>query len=694
MGDIIDMAERRWLDLPEPIAHFQPDLDDLHVINLLRVGQCWQVEGRFDDLIFEIISIIDGLANVRLWRFDARRADRIGLVSHHSGPHSLEELFGDAREATRWYTYGDKLERVSRRTIREPWRRSVQPVPTPPPTAPTPVIDGIVASIRAAFLDRPVIIFTDGTWADQAAPTMQAFQLTPRIRGGCSLVVIEDCDDWRQRQILAFTVGDDGTSPTDSAYTWELLALATATRVSRSLPLCSIFSDCKSAVETIKSASPGAALLDQHSAFLYPVAIGDKPSIEWTESHPERRDATRRTWSRNDWGIFLADWAASSSPTPRIDDGLRITREAMTSSAILKDFMSLGTWSWVHANGVPVLRPIVKIWEDQQLRDYLQHRDDHHRDPDAVNWLPRSWALTAQVHRFSAQSSTSKARLQRIVFNWAGLGANLYRDDPRGAQAQCSCCRTPETQKHVFSACADPAIAAVRAKTLRAAALYVASIGPQHPGQEMLMSLHEAVVNHADGHVLFVGSVTERLVSSLPPLATLSNTHGSASKAVKKYLRILAAGGIEMIDAARQRRRQEAAAADLLNRPRPDGRRGPLVAPRPPAQRAPSRPSRPAPAQPARSRRSRPSATQPRKKRRASDAPASARSVQAQAAVTALVSGNRVLADFFAPSPGAVCPANREPSSRPAATTRSVSQPPPRALPAAERPSGTRPLTG
>ena len=82
-----------------------------------------------------------------------------------------------------------------------------------------------------------------------------------------------------------------------------------------------IYSDCKSIMDVIKSTVlplskhpaklPFLQAVLHHLKALRPQGV----TIDWTKSHSERR-STPEKYTTNDWGILLADCAASNHPIP------------------------------------------------------------------------------------------------------------------------------------------------------------------------------------------------------------------------------------------------------------------------------------------------------------------------------------------------------------------------------------------
>jgi hypothetical protein len=136
---------------------------------------------------------------------------------------------------------------------------------------------------------------------------------------------------------------------TTGAYYQELLGIVVATLMSTVTPL-EIFSDCSSAIRRANQAasSLGPAVghlqhgtLLQGICFTAPQHIGDS-RITWVASHPERRK-DKPQWTREDWGIHIADELAGALRTTTEPGHAVFHCNAVDIHAALTP---PGTWQW------------------------------------------------------------------------------------------------------------------------------------------------------------------------------------------------------------------------------------------------------------------------------------------------------------------------------------------------------------
>lgn len=561
LGDLYDPINRCWIHTPSHnIPSILPNIAQVIMHHSLRVGQCWRTSLASDE-VYEILTIHSSDAiHARVWRL-LQRDNRVGqpaleLTSHHFGPISHAQLFASAT-AQRIYTHKDRLAlngTVTRRTI---WHHQVQPTPTIMPLPAAPLVDSIMHEIYSHFYNQPINIYTDGSWKALGSGRDRALLFSTSSVGGGSLVIASSSQQWRDYPVLVYHIIDDGSSPTAHAYTWELMALAMASLIqSHYAHGCQLYSDCTSALQTIMHATPSSALLDTHAVLIYPIAqLATRPSAQHIAAHPEIHIGNTRPWTQHEWGIHIADLAASHIDDINQLSVAHILTTPVRSSQVLDAFKHLGTWTWCYKSNTPILLPIKSIWSQHTEHTYLQQRDQHH-DPLAspASWQQRSWRLTSLVHQFKSSSTRKRARLQRILLHWSGIGVNLHRDQPQCADAFCPNCNVLESEYHLLRHCTDPQVQQLRAVATKQAAHYIAAHANTNPLAHFMLSLHASIDEHPHGHLMYFGFLTTTLATTLPTYDENDVLITQLKNTVVEYLRILSQGGLSIIDLVRARR--------------------------------------------------------------------------------------------------------------------------------------------
>ena len=561
LGDIYNYRKNSWIKLPDfsPSSTFTlPPTRTVSMSNYLRVGQCWRPNPS-SNIVYEILSIYsNNEIHTRVWEY-LPRPYTIQLSSHHLGPITYDSLFSNSTSSIRVYTYGDRRIHFGTTTRRTIWSQLTQSPPLISPSTDCIIITNILHQIQSHFASQPIKIYTDGSWKSTASCKDRALLFPNSSIGGCSLVVMLDSPHWKQHRILVYSIIDDGASPTEHAYSWEIFALSIASILqSRYESACKLYSDCQSAIHTITKLTPTNALLDQHSVLLYPISkLPTRPTVHHIAAHPEIHVRNTREWTQDEHGIYLADVAASNYQSLHRIPNVDLSLSSYNSSQLLNDFMRIGTWTWCYKSNIPILLPIKSIWMQKLFTTYVQNRDNSHQvgDENFISWSQRSWFLTSRVHHFSSIPTPKRARLQRILLHWSGIGANISRNNVHSADASCPFCNVPETETHLLAHCNDPLIIAIKNSSILEAAADFRNSARANPHLTFMSNLHASLHSHAHGYLLYLGFITSNLSSSLPVINMSDQLVQQLLKIVISYLRILSNAGI-IIDYARSRRHQ------------------------------------------------------------------------------------------------------------------------------------------
>ena len=595
LGDLYDPIQHTWITVPGNHSYTLPTIQSITFHHLLRVGQCWKPSPTCSR-VYEILRIISPThIQAREWELiRGRRAQRpvLQLTSHHTGQLLYHNLFPDHCQPDRIYTHADRHIRqgtVIRRTI---WRQQSQPPPMIQPPAISPLLQRTLQLISDIFAHHPIAIYTDGAWKPTSTSINRLLLFDTAAVGGSSLIIFSDCPQWQRHPIISYSIQDDATSPTASAYTWELMALSFAALIqAHHQSPCRVLSDCQSAISTISTCSPTSALLDPHNVLLFPVAnLTSRPVIQYVAAHPEARKRNC-PWTQDDWGIFLADMAASNPPELRHQSHLHLQCHTYSSATILANLHDMGTWTWCYASNVPTLLAPSQLWHTQSHLNYLTHRDANPSSqlptpPTKASWISKSWRLTAKVHRFSQSNTATNARVQRIILHWSGIGANLYRGHPHAPGLLCPHCQIPESEHHLLHDCTDPVIQQFRLSAIQATVSTIQA-SPHPIITNFLRSLRAAITDHPHGHLLLLGIISRTLANSLPTIPTDDIIIRQTQQHVIQLLRQLSSGGLRIIDFARSRRQIPTAPPNPPILPTPPDI--PLPAQSPPSQ-PPDRP--------------------------------------------------------------------------------------------------------
>ena len=178
-----------------------------------------------------------------------------------------------------------------------------------------------------------------------------------------------------------------------------------------------------------------------HLHALRPQAV----TLNWTKSHPERR-LTPEQHTANDWGILLADCAASNHPVPvniRIRQHLQLSLPTVIQAAI-----DPGTWFVGLPSGMPRMSSPIILKRDLSTFTYLANKRNLHGL--SLHMVQKTWKL----HQ---QSYARRATILKLITGWNLDGSRyaLYTQDPQAKliTARCPLCLAPDLDLHWICEC-------------------------------------------------------------------------------------------------------------------------------------------------------------------------------------------------------------------------------------------------
>ena len=247
-------------------------------------------------------------------------------------------------------------------TVQLPTKTLVE-LTQPPPATYTIYVDGGWDTVNADFTT---------TFQEQRDPTNR--------RGSAGIAIVPTGLDWMDKGTILITLSDGSQIGSQPAH-MELAALIIGLALRRwQLPHQQgdiVYSDCKSITDVIKSTVPRLSKHPAKLPFLQAVLqhlTALRPqgtTIDWTESHLERR-STPDKYTINDWGILLADCAASNHPIPsniRIQQHLQLSLPTLLQSSI-----DPATWFVSLPSGMPRMSSPIILKRDLTTFNYLANK--------------------------------------------------------------------------------------------------------------------------------------------------------------------------------------------------------------------------------------------------------------------------------------------------------------------------------
>ena len=316
-----------------------------------------------------------------------------------------------------------------------------------------------VDSLRPFLTSAPSwSIYTDSSWRAITPPPSPSSVRIARVpqwsRGPVSL-----CFDIRA---VRFDIPPTLPALGGTAQVAELLAINAGLQLLHSLNLSgTVYSDCLGAVKKItRRWSTGRSFLDAGAALVTSCRtfLSERIHLKWLKGHPERSDIPPTAWSKQQWGICLADALAKNrdisslpfSPVPILH----------THSIPLHDILTTtsppGTWQLLSPEGTPPLGSFHAMLSHQRVLAYRVNRDliratrgappiwvDSHQSVGASSWFPRPQPLRKRVQALRT--------LWDLRWHSENKAVATHSLDPQ--VSACPICRRHWTQAHVLWEC-------------------------------------------------------------------------------------------------------------------------------------------------------------------------------------------------------------------------------------------------
>ena len=282
-------------------------------------------------------------------------------------------------------------------------------------------------------------------------------------RGRGALFLSADLPDWcSEVSALCFEIPLNLRALGGTAHVAELLAIQAGLQLLHSLGLSgTVYSDCLSAVKKITRRwtpghsfqEAGAALVSSCRAYLSP-----KVSLQWTKGHPERTELPPSAWSRQQWGIYLADALSQNRDFGSLPHSPLPTLRCHHLS--LQDMLQVATpplsWQWLDPARTPPLGNLRTMLSHHRARAYRTNRDRLRSERGALPiWHdshqfvgPTPWSRRSQPLRQRVRALRSLWDLRWHGDNRAVAARSL---DPQ--VSACPICRRHWDQAHVLCEC-------------------------------------------------------------------------------------------------------------------------------------------------------------------------------------------------------------------------------------------------
>ena len=378
--------------------------------------------------------------------------------------------------------------------------------------------------------ELPYVLFTDGSHATSDMVLSNIISTDSHqhylARSAAAVIAIADSADWQQYPcfVLYLNSGDEVLPGITACYT-ELLALIVAVHVQNYLPDMAIYSDCLSAIKILEVAARGgkrAGLCKIRPLLSTLCELQSPPRVFWTKGHPERHKQ-QHEWTFTDWGIFLADLAASNK-LAELQNYVPIVGSSALLTQVASDFILPGQWFWTSGTTtVPAARTPIQQQAFQRVSCYLAGRDQYRIDRgDPPFWEDTSLGLAHKCWRSITHGALGCNIVLKNVLDKYWHGRNRAKGlAPPEAELVASCqhCGMLDSQKHIFLECPLNDLCDLRLRARDELARVAASVATElaptdtfEHGVLLFITEHAFNIHSPDVTRLWLGSWTTALL--------------------------------------------------------------------------------------------------------------------------------------------------------------------------------------
>ena len=339
VGDIIDdsTGHRRWsvpLEELEILTYTleEPPTDDKL---LLWEGQFWKpyvdIRGLRPSDVIEILHVHpQGAIRVAVWKL-ANRVAQQEWYSRSQEERTLlyDEVFGTKSQHVRLDQGGLRPGRNRCNFKNE--RTTPRPIIQLDPDTSCPLwIQKARQFCQAQKTEYRPILYTDGSYSETNSGLRSVMDKTAVTRAASgSIVVMHAGEDWRERPIFTLGIRQGQDIHASSAFTMEYLALTGALLLQKEIQAEKTYTDCQSVYKIVCNRQEHLNNTDESHRVLLQTMNGilahglQMPG--WVPSHVEKDKSKQKdSWTRNEWGNYIADKVADDKMQLLQNEGLQI----------------------------------------------------------------------------------------------------------------------------------------------------------------------------------------------------------------------------------------------------------------------------------------------------------------------------------------------------------------------------------
>ena len=324
--------------------------------------------------------------------------------------------------------------------------------------------------------------YTDGSYSTSANIGSYFRPSELKCMATAAIIIKDDSSMWRRKPVIALHISDGHELDPQSVYTMEYLALAGALQLSSTDGrLLNIGSDAESVVNLLPKRCKKLNHITKDHHYLLQCAdnfLHRGAQLPYAvESHAETRkpqkDAHGRygqTWTKDDWGNWLADRVAAEDYDILSQHGINVIQFRIKATTMYDLLLSHGQWYLGDRNGKPIPPAGLDDIAARHLATaYHQERDEYRiRDGRVPMWEHNStMEHAAEVYQLQSASSSKASTITRVIYNKGYHGGNRAKDSklqPEGKIriGKCLLCQHQDSQDHWLHHCPNRVLTKIR----------------------------------------------------------------------------------------------------------------------------------------------------------------------------------------------------------------------------------------
>ena len=350
------------------------------------------------------------------------------------------------------------------------------------------------------WLQEPADVFVDGSWVPHSGNLVDKLMkgdIDTVGQGSAAVVVMPRGDDWWTR-VKVVRLVDGATAGVRTSHGMEFFANAVGCGISAEWDnrteeekedadldgreeesvfetRAVVHTDCQAVQKTLaKGAQRVRKGMAEYRLLSESILQCQEeygvPAVEWVKAHPERRTQEVAEWTREEWGIWLADRAAADDWSALEEMGVECEMIEVDVKTVHKGLVGQDKWYWGAEDGSPGgFGSLLEEVSAGRVQEYVKQRDSYQPEGAVKYWVDNTMGFVAMLFEMTEGTIAQRAAYQRIIWDKTQHGGNLRKGvaDAEEAEAAGTCvlCNGVDSQQHYLCECSHPSMQEVRAET-------------------------------------------------------------------------------------------------------------------------------------------------------------------------------------------------------------------------------------